>query len=189
MEVLIRDIEAILFVASKPLSLKKIARALQKDEEEVTTALEQLKAKYTVPTSGIHIISVEDEVQMATNAECSAAITSFVKDETAGELTRAQLETLTVVAYRGPVTRPELEQIRGVNCAVILRSLLIRGLIEENEDTTKVVPVYTLSFEAMRHLGLTTVSELPEYMTLHSHEHIAEVLKTDHESAQPPQSV
>lgn len=96
----------------------------------------------------------------------------MTKDEMAGELTKAQLETLTVVAYRSPVTRPELEQIRGVNCAVILRNLLVRGLIEEKEHATHPIPVYTLSLEAMRHLGMTSTTELPQYAELSHHAHL-----------------
>lgn len=172
---LIGKIESMLFVASKPVSFRALAKAAGVSERDVGSAVEDLKARYNHDGSGIHILTVGDEIQMGTNPENAAAIEGFVKDEIAGDLTKAQLETLTVVAYRGPVTRPELEQIRGVNCAFILRNLLMRGLIEEKGD--EILPRFVLSFEALRHLGIRDASELPEYENLHSHEHVETILK------------
>lgn len=172
------QIESILFVASKPLAVRQIAKALRQKTADVELALEDLKAKYNQPASGLRILHEGENYQMATNPENSAAVDLFIKDEAAGELTRPQLETLTVIAYRGPITRPELEQIRGVNCAIILRNLLIRGLIDEHEKEEKILPVYSLSMEALRHLGISSTSELPEYSTLHKHEHLENALNT-----------
>lgn len=171
------QIESILFVASKPLSARQIAKALRQKTADVELALEDLKAKYNQPASGLRILHEGENYQMATNPDNSAAIDLFIKDEAAGELTKPQLETLTVIAYRGPITRPELEQIRGVNCAIILRNLLMRGLIDEHEDEKKVSPVYSLSMEAVRHLGVNSASELPDYSTLHKHEHLENALQ------------
>lgn len=173
---LLSQIESILFVASKPLSNKAVAKTLRIDISKVEDALETLKLKYNQPESGIHILFDDEAVQMATNPDNATAIDSFVKDEISGELTRPQLETLTVAAYRGPITRPELEQIRGVNCALILRNLMVRGLVEESDDAEKLMPVYSLTFEALRHLGVMSVAELPEYADLHAHEHIEQAL-------------
>lgn len=178
------QIEAILFVASKPLSLRDIARALGVLPEQVRDALATLQLRYNHEGSGLHLLSSGDEVQMATNPGCADAIREFVKQEAAGELTKAQLETLTVIAYRGPVTRPELEQIRGVNCALILRNLLVRGLVETSGDDDGILATYRLSFEALRHLGIRDVTELPDYAALHRHEYLekateaAETLET-----------
>jgi len=173
---LLSQIESILFVASKPLSVAKIAKATSKSKGDVEEAIENLKLKYNRDDSGIHVLFESGDVQMATNPHNAEVVDGFIKDEVSGELTKAQLETLTVVAYRGPVTRPELEQIRGVNCAVILRNLMVRGLVEEKNDDKEIVPVYTLSFDALRHLGITDPSQLPEYDTLHAHEFIEAAL-------------
>lgn len=140
--------------------------------------IEALKVKYNHDESGIHILTIGEEVVMGTNPAHADVIEGFVKDEVAGELTKAQLETLTVIAYRGPVTRPELEHIRGVNCALILRNLLLRGLIEE-KDSEAVLPTFTLSFEALRHLGIRDVGELSEYAKLHAHEHITQTPESE----------
>ena len=176
------QVESILFVASKPLATKAIAQALGVDVGKIEDALRTLVMKYNQPDSGIHILSDDISVQMATNPENAEAIDHFSKDEVSGELTRPQLETLTVVAYRGPITRPELEQIRGVNCALILRNLMVRGLVEERDDAEKLLPVYRLSFDALRHLGIASVEELPEYAALHAHEHIEQAMMNENTS-------
>lgn len=176
---LLSQIESILFVASQPLSLREIGKAVQKKEEEVRLAMEELKARYNHGASGIRILFVDDKVQMASAPENSAVVESFIKNEASGELTRPQLETLTVIAYRGPITRPELEQVRGVNCAIILRNLLWRGLVEENEDGNKLSPTYSLSLEALRHLGINSPADLPDYNQLHAHEFIEKALLSE----------
>ena len=173
---LLSQIESLLFVASRPLSMKEIAKAAQKNVIDVKEALETLKVKYNQEASGIHILTEGEQAQMASNSGNAEMVSQFVKDEVTGELTRAQLEALTVIAYRSPITRPELEQIRGVNCALILRNLLWRGLIEEKDDENKILPVYSPSFETLRHLGVNSIKELADYETLHSHEFIEKVL-------------
>lgn len=180
---LLSQLESILFVASKPLSYKKIASLLDVTESKIEEGIETLKMKYNHPDSGIHIIMSESEVQMTTNADNSAVVSSLVSSDVIGELTKAQLETLTVVAYRAPVTRPEIEQIRGVNCAVILRNLLVRGLVVEAESADKMLPVYSLSIDALAHLGIRSAEELPEYATLHEHEYIERILHEQESSA------
>lgn len=169
---LLGSIEAILFVASKPLSTKQIAKALDKQIPDIEEAIQNLVLKYHQDDSGIHILVSEDMVQMGTNPDYAESAEKFIKSEAMGELTKAQLETLTVIAYRGPVSRPELEQIRGVNCSVILRNLRMRGLLEEGSSDEHVLPVYTLSLQALAHLGVTSVHELPQYEALHIHEHL-----------------
>jgi len=169
---LLSQIESILFVASKPLDAKKIAKALGTTVGKVEEALETLKMKYNREDSGIHLLFDGGMVQMGTHPDHSDIVSGFIKQEATGELTRAQLETLTVIAYRAPITRPEIEQIRGVNCAVILRNLLMRGLIEEEQEKDDLVPIYRLSLDAMAHLGVHVVSDLPQYQTFHTHEYL-----------------
>ena len=175
---LLSNIESILFVASQPLTYKKIAKALNKQPADIEQAVETLMMKYNRDDSGIHLIVSDNHVQMGTNPNNAEAIDGFVKDEVVGELTKAQLETLTVVAYQSPITRPELEEIRGVNCSVILRNLLIRGLIVESASKDALYASYSLSVEALAHLGISSVTELPEYEQLSGHEYLAES-KTD----------
>lgn len=169
---LFSQLESILFVASKTLTVEQLAKATGVSVDKIIDAIETLKVKYNHDDSGIRIITSENTIQMGTSAENADVVEQFVKDEVAGELTKAQLETLTVIAYRSPITRPELEQIRGVNCSIIIRNLLMRGLLEEQESTEKLMPVYLVSTEALRHLGIDSVEKLPEYDILSHHAYL-----------------
>lgn len=170
------QLETILFVASKPLSLKKIVKVLQVDETLAQEALSSICAKYNHQESGIMIIQNNDEWQMVSNPDNRSAAENFLKAEVGGELTKPQLETLTVVSYCGPITRPELEQIRGVNCSLILRNLMMRGLVKETDDPAGLLPKYEVTMDYLRHLGLNNLNDLPDYDKLHNHEHISNVL-------------
>ncbi len=176
MSKLISQIELILFVASKPVSIKKIAKLLNVDEETISPSLGQLKQKYNPEGSGVVLIQNNDEYQLVTHPDYRAIAEHFVKAEISGELTRPQLETLTVISYCGPITKPELDQIRGVNCSLILRNLLIRGLVKERDTGTTLLPSYEVTMEYLQHLGVTDLKELPDYETLHNHEFITKIL-------------
>lgn len=167
-------LESILFVASKPLTVHSIAKALDTTEGEIERALVHIGEKYT-GVSGIHCIRVEDTIQLVTNPENAESVEKFTARDILGELTRAQLETLTVIGYRGPITRPEIEEIRGVNCAVILRTLLIRDLVDEHESRESILPTYMISLTALRHLGVDRVEDLPEYGDIHTHAYFTHI--------------
>lgn len=172
---LLGQVESILFVASKPLSLKKMASVLGFSEEAVAEALRDLRAKYD-QTAGVLLINNNDEWQLVSHPDNKEITENFVKAEISGELTKAQLETLTVISYCGPITKPELEQLRGVNCSLIIRNLMIRGLIKEN-DTQGLLPSYEVTMDYVRHLGLVSVADLPDYQELHAHTYIATTLE------------
>ena len=105
----------------------------------------------------------------------TAVAQEFVKEEMTGELTKPSLETLTVIAYRGPVSKPELELIRGVNCSLILRNLLIRGLIEEISDKQRGRR-YQITMDFLKFLGVSSPSELPKYQELNAAEMLQQLL-------------
>jgi segregation and condensation protein B len=170
-------LETILFVASKPLSFKKIAKVLNVPSEEIGGALETLLTKYNTPESGIILVQNNDEWQMVSNPDNREAAENFLKAEVSGELTRPQLETLTVVSYCGPITKPELETLRGVNCSLILRNLMMRGLVKEHEDPTNLLPTYEVTTDYLRHLGVNNLRDLPDYDTLHAHQNITQALE------------
>lgn len=176
-----KKIEALLFVSSKPLSIKKIALLTESRAEDVEEALKFLETEYSIDNRGIIILKKEESIQFATNPAVSSLIQGYLKEELSGELTRASLETLSVIAYRGPVTKIEIEQIRGVNCSLILRNLLIRGLIETKEDRKMSEKKYALTFDFLRHLGIQSLVQLPEYANLHAHEKIEDLLKQGEE--------
>src|SRR3989338_1334430 len=120
------QLESILFVAGKPLSLKKISVVLRLSETETAELLNEVRLRYNAPDSGIVVLQNGDEWQLVARAENHDLTEQFLKAEITEELTRPQLETLTVVSYCGPITKPELEQVRGVNCSLILRNLMLR---------------------------------------------------------------
>lgn len=174
---LVHHIEAMLFVAAKPLNLTRMARLLEVSEASVLTALQTLSEKYG-NTSGVVLLNNNNEWQLVSNPEAKAITEKFVKAEVSGELTKAQLETLTVISYCGPITKPELEQLRGVNCSLILRNLMMRGLVKE-VDGDGLLPSYEVTMDYLRHLGITSLHELPEYAELHNHTFITETLTTN----------
>ncbi len=176
MENLSAILEACLFVATKPMSLKDLVRASGANLEDVRRVIEELAAKRNTAESGIHVVVLDGSVQLVSSPVCADAVRQLAKEETAPELTRPSLEALTIIAYRGPVTKPEIEAIRGVNCSLILRNLLMRGLIEEKDDSSRLQPVYTLSSDTLRYLGLHSKEELPDYEVLHANAAIDKLL-------------
>lgn len=173
---IVSQLETILFVASKPLSLKKLAGAVQTSEEETESLLSVLVEKYNQATSGIVILKNGSEYQMTSQPENRMIAEQFLKSELLGELTKPQLETLTVVSYCGPLTKAELEQIRGVNCSVILRNLMMRGLVKEKNSQLEMLPSYEVTMDFVRSMGILNINELPDYEALHNHEYVRTIL-------------
>jgi len=169
-------IESLLFVASKPMSTRKIADLLGVDDEVVRTGIETLKQLYNTEERGIQIAQHGSSVQMVTSPFNAKVVADFLKDERSGELTRPSLEALTIIAYRGPLAKSEIDLIRGVNCSLILRNLLIRGLISSREDKERMVTLYEISFDFLRHLGIRDVHELPNFLELNKDEHLDRLL-------------
>ncbi|NQT49602.1 SMC-Scp complex subunit ScpB [Candidatus Kuenenbacteria bacterium] len=175
-------IESLLFISSKPLTSKWLASFLTKHGEKVTKAevdevLTKLKECYNIEGSGIQIIQSGDDVQMVSSPDSSELVKKFLKDDMTGELTPASLEALTVIAYRGPISKAELEQIRGVNCSLILRNLMIRGLISVEEDKNKAQSYYQATTDFLKHLGLNSVEDMPDYDRLHQVENLEQYLE------------
>lgn len=171
------QLESILFASPRPLSRSALRKVLNMSEQELSEAIAIVRARRNSIASGIHLLEEDNRLQFVTNPDCAEVVQSFVKQDVFGELTRPSLETLTIIAYRGPITKPEIEQIRGVNCSLILRNLLLRGLINEEENKEQLQMQYTVSVDFLRHLGLHNVGELPDYVSLHSSEIIASVLQ------------
>ncbi|OGY49088.1 MAG: SMC-Scp complex subunit ScpB [Candidatus Buchananbacteria bacterium RIFCSPHIGHO2_02_FULL_45_11b] len=177
------QIESLLFITNQPFKIKKLADLTKADKKDVEAAVAELIAEYNQAGRGVQIQKIGEEVQMATASDNAKLVKDYIKEETTGELSRAALETLTVVAYRGPVSRAEIEQIRGVNCAVILRNLLMRGLIESREDKKKMQMIYNITFDFLKFLGISGQKELPDYEKLNSDESLEKILETSGKAA------
>lgn len=169
-------IESLLFIAAKPMSTKQLADLLGAKENEIKEACEKLSEEYKTKQSGLQVIKDGNKYQMVSSPENAKLIQEFIKDETTGELSRPSLEALTIIAYRGPISKVSLDRIRGVNCSLILRNLLIRGLIEAKFDKTKNDTYYNVTLDFIRHLGVNSVEELPDFSRLHQDDTIDRVL-------------
>jgi len=160
------QLESLLFVGIKPLSAKELANLIGAKTEEVHEALEELTVEYKNSGRGLALISNNGHYQLTTSSDNSSLIKDFLKDEINGELSQPSLEALTIIAYRGPIAKIEIEKIRGVNCSLIIRNLLLRGLIEEKFNKVKNENYYSVTNDFIRFLGLSTLNDLPEYEKL-----------------------
>lgn len=181
MQELKSKIESLLFVSAKAMSIKGLAELMNAEPVEVEQAGDELVAELKAAHKGVQIIRNKDSFQMVSSPENTELIQSFIKDETTGELSRPSLETMTIIAYRGPVSKMDIDRIRGVNCALILRNLLLRGLIELKEEKEKGENFYNVTFEFIRFLGLSDVRELPNYEKLSASETIEQMLNKTEE--------
>ncbi len=169
---LAKEIEAILFVYGEPMEYSAIQKNISETRkgggkiahDHITSALALLDERLKMSGGGLTLIYGENAVQLTTSADTKGAVEHLVKQEMNEELTPAAQETLAVIAYTGPVTRSEIDYIRGVNSSFILRTLLIRGLIDrkphpEHAHTYQYAPSMTL----LKHLGIPKKESLPEY--------------------------
>ena len=175
---IIQKVEALLFIAGRPLTAQKIANVLSASEAEVSKELDNLQKRYEEHKSGLSLVKIAKSYQLATTSETSAVIADFIKEEVSGDLTKPSLEALTIIAYRGPVKKAEIEQIRGVNCSVIIRNLLIRGLIEEETKKGDVSSSYQVTPDFLKYIGLHRIEDLPEYDSLSSNIPLEKFLET-----------
>lgn len=169
-------LESILFVSPKSLSLKELSSLLKEKSDAVASALAELSVKYQTEKSGFHLIENNQKYQLTTSPDNASLVKDFLQDEMDGELSQPSLEALTIIAYRGPVSKLELDRIRGVNCSLIIRNLLLRGLIEEKFEKVKNENYYTVSLEFIRFLGISKIEELPDYERLHQDPSISQVI-------------
>ena len=173
----LRTLQSLLLISAKPLSLSGLQKTVGMTDDEFKQAIVVLQETFNTDSSGIHLIVHEGKAQFASHPDEADVVKTFFKQEMVGELSRPSLETLTIIAYRGPMTKPEIEQIRGVNCSMILRNLLMRGLINEKEDRQRLQPVYTVSVDFIRHLGLDSIEQLPDFAALRNAEIIEQVIE------------
>ena len=174
------QIESLLFISAKPITAKQLAELMNINEVAVKNAGDELEEEYKNSSRGTQIIRNGNKYQMVSSPDNAKLVQEFIKDETTGELSRPSLETLTIIAYRGPIAKTSLDHIRGVNCSLILRNLLLRGLVETKSDK-KGETYYNITFDFIRFLGINDINELPDYEKLSKIETIDKVLAADNE--------
>jgi len=155
-------LESILFAYGEPITKDRLVKLTKADKEKIEAALRELKEEWK--GRGIVLLEKDDEFQLGSNPENSKYVEELMKEEFTTELSRAALETIAIVAYKGPLTRAKIEYIRGVNSSFTLRNLLMRGLVERTENPNDARSyLYKVSFDFLKYLGLTNISDLPSY--------------------------
>lgn len=153
-------IEALLFYKAAPQNKQKLKQLFAVPEEEFSAALEALKER--LQGGATRLIETETDIQLATAPELSDFIESLRRDDLTGDIGKAGAETLAIILYREPISRAEIDRIRGVNSAFILRNLLMRGLISR-ESITGNGYRFRITPALLQHLGITDKRALPHY--------------------------
>jgi len=157
-------VESLLFVSGEPAPVSRLAEALEVSAEQVEEALTELReATRDGASRGLILQRRGDKVQLTTRPECAPYVEKFLGLSLTSRLSRPALETLAIVAYQQPVTRPEIEMVRGVNCDGVIQTLLNKGLIEEvGRLETAGRPIqYGTTFAFLQHFGLRSLDDLP----------------------------
>lgn len=162
-------IEALIFVSDEPLTAKTIAEVLKEDKEVVNETLTALAAEFNGRNGGLQLREVAGGWQFATRPEYHEHVRAFLKTRPSAKLTIASLETLAVIAYRQPVTVPEILEIRGVQSPSAIKTLLDKKLIvaKGRKDTIGRPMMYGTSKEFLLQFGLKDLSELPSVEDFH----------------------
>ncbi len=182
-------IESILFASARAMTLKQLAQIADAKLEDVRAAVEDLSKRLTESGSALQVILQGQEAELVTRPEVAEIVRATIKEEAQGELTKPSLEALAILAYRGPLTRPELEQIRGVQSALILRNLMMRGLVETREDARLGQPVYAVTLDFLKALGVDRVETLPDFTSLRAHRAVEQVLQELNAEVEKPVGV
>jgi segregation and condensation protein B len=155
-------LEALLFAASNPVSISQLAEVLSRNPEEIALALKTLEVEYK-QKRGVRLQWHIGKVQMTSAPEFGSLVEKFLGLESTSRLSWAALETLAIVAFKQPITRPGIDAIRGVNSDGVLRNLLSKGLLEETgrAETPGRPILYGTTSDFLQHFGLSSIQEIP----------------------------
>jgi segregation and condensation protein B len=154
-------IEGLLFYKSAPQKKQTILKLFGITDTELATATETLKARLTLGAT--RLLETEDELHLVTCAELAPVIETMRKSELKADIGKAGAETLAIILYQEPISRAEIDKIRGVNSSFILRNLMIRGLIERTHNKATNSFQFRISPQLLSHLGVTHKHELPDF--------------------------
>ncbi len=182
---LVSELEALLFIYGEPIEQKKLAKILNLKEADLKEGINLLEAELNREERGLVLVQDKNKLQLVTKPSFSKLLEEITKQEFTEALTPAALETLSIVMYSGPISRADIEYVRGVNSSFTLRALLMRGLVERDVDSKRSnAYAYKISFELLRHLGLSKNEDLPDYqkykdLVLHLHKELENKDKTE----------
>ncbi len=181
------NVEAVLFYKTEPYSFGALAKFLGVTEEEVHAVCTELQTERQA--SGVRVVMTDREVELVTAPEESELIEKLRKDELSQDIGKAGAETLSIILYRGPLTRADVDRIRGVNSTFIIRNLLVRGLIEKRDNPKDArAMLYAGTPTLYTHLGITRREELPDFETIMNALDVFESEHTKELSGEPTES-
>lgn len=157
------DVEAVLFASGEPMSVSRIAQALEVDEETVERLCEDLRQEYEMRKGGIHLVRLDDAYEFCTVQSSAEAVRAALSLRRNTPLSQAALEVLAVVAYNQPVTKAFVEQVRSVDCGAVMQGLMLKGLIEERGrlELPGRPLLYGTTPVFLRSFGLESLADLP----------------------------
>jgi segregation and condensation protein B len=157
------SLEAILLVADEPVPEVLLAQVLERPRGEIDAALRALAAEYTADGRGFDLREIAGGWRFYTREDCAPLVERFVRDGQEVRLTQAALETLAVIAYRQPVSRARVSAVRGVNCDGVIRTLVLRGLVEDSgTDQETGAILYRTTGYFLERLGMASLDDLPD---------------------------
>ncbi|MCL6475667.1 MAG: SMC-Scp complex subunit ScpB [Firmicutes bacterium] len=156
-----RALECVLFVATEPVPMKTLIEVFRVEEPQLQQAIEALEDR--LQASGLQVVRVAGGYQLCTRPEYAEVVARYLQPQPS-KLSRAALETVAIIAYRQPITLPEIEAIRGVQSEGVVRTLLQRGLIQEvgRKPTAGRPVLYGTTPQFLHYFGLNSLDELPE---------------------------
>ena len=168
MSLLSNKIESVLFVSGKAVEESYLKEKLEATDKEFKEAVSELLAKFGGDSSGIHLLRFNKKLQFATNPDYSKDVEAVLNPIKEKELTNAMLETLAIIAYKQPVTRIEVEEIRSVDCTYSVQNLVRLGLIEVvgRKETIGKPLLFATTDDFLKRFSISDVSDLPDYETL-----------------------
>lgn len=172
-----QNIESILLFKGQAITYKEISKLLDIETQEIIKYIRELTLEYK--EKGIQIVSNENECELVTSAANSEIISKMQKQEIESELSNASLETFSIILYMAPIARSMVDFIRGVNSQFTIRTLLIKGLIEKDQESK--IPMYKVTLDTTKFLGLNTLDELPNFKEIR--QEIAQFIKDNSKDA------
>jgi len=158
---LAQKIEALLFANGDPLSYKTIMEICEVGKRDIEAGVQELET--ALIGRGLMLIKTDTTLALSTSQSASDVVERLRREELEKPLGKAGLETIAIILYRGPITKVEIDYIRGVDSGSILRNLMIRGLVERSTKDDVRGYIYASTIDALRYLGLSSVKDLPEY--------------------------
>lgn len=171
-------VEGLLFVSGEEgLSLEEICNLIEMEKDKTSNIIKELYNDYENNERGMHIEFLGNKFKLTTKSEHKEYYKKLIKEEENSVLSQSALETLAIIAYNGPITRINIDEIRGVNSSYVVRKLLLKGLIEEvgRSETAGKPRIYNITAKFLDYFGLGSIDELPEIVSDESKVNIDDV--------------